>query len=105
MTSTTLYPTIKQNVRTIGIIARLSIVDSRLFHNDEAERISEALRRAMRQITDITLTSETPMVEKVLTTDDVVLRVLVVLNVLLTVLNVDDNIQVPPTRLASSSTS
>lgn len=32
------------------------------------------------------------MVEKVLTTDDVVLRVLVVLSVLLTVLNIDDNI-------------
>jgi len=67
-------------------------VDSRLFHNDEAESISEALRRPIRQITEITLTSETPMVEKVLTTDDVVLRVLVVLSVLLTVLNIDDNI-------------
>lgn len=76
----------------------------RLFHNEEAERISEALRRAIRQITDITLTSDTPIVENVLTTDEVVLRVLVVLNVLLTVLNMDDNVRVPPTRLASLAT-
>jgi len=77
----------------------LSIVARRLFHNDDAERISEALRRAIRQTTEITLTSETPIVENVLTTEDVVLRVLVVLNVLLTVLNIDDNIWVPPTKI------
>jgi hypothetical protein len=88
----------------MGIMARLSMVDRRRFHSEEAERISEALRRAIRQITDITLTSDTPIVEKVLTTDDVVLRVLVVLNVLLTVLNMDDKIWVPPTRLASLAT-
>lgn len=80
-------------------------MDRRLFHSDEAERISEALRRAIRQITDITLTSETPMVENVLTTDDVVLSVLAVLMVLLTVLNMDDNIRVPPPRIASLATS
>lgn len=89
----------------MGIMARFNMVDKRLFQSDEAERISEALSKAIRQITEMTLTSETPMVEKVLTTDDVVLRVLVVLSVLLTVLNMDDNIGVPPTRLASLPTS
>jgi hypothetical protein len=66
----------------------------------EADRISEALSSAIRHITLTTLTSETPIVEKVLTTE-VVLRVLVApivvalvaLIVLLAVLNIDDSIQ------------
>jgi hypothetical protein len=68
-------------------MARFNMVDKRLFHCDEADRISEALSRAIRQITLITLISETPTVAKVLTTD----VVLVALIVLLTVLNMDDN--------------
>ena len=75
-TSNTLKPTIRKNVRTRGIIARLSIVDRRLFHILDADRISDALRRAIRQMTDMTLTSDTPIVETALTTEDVVLIVL-----------------------------
>ncbi len=73
-----------------------------MFQCVEADRISEALSSAIRQMTLTTLISETPSVAKVLTTD-VALRVLVVLNVLvalivvalivlLTVLNIDDSI-------------
>jgi hypothetical protein len=82
------------NVTTIGIIARLSMVDSRLFQWVEADKISEALSSAMRHTTIITLISDTPTVANMLTTDDVVLAalsVLVVLSVLLTVLNIDDS--------------
>jgi len=61
-------------------MARLSIVARRLFQRDEAESISDALRRAMRQTTLMTLTSETPMVANMLITD-VVLSTLVVLMV------------------------
>ncbi|MBN1235727.1 MAG: hypothetical protein JW999_06715 [Methanotrichaceae archaeon] len=87
-------PTIRKNVRTIGTIARFNIVARRLFQCDEADRISEALSRAIRQMTLTTLISETPIVAKVLTTDVVLaaLMVLVALIVLLTVLNIDDNI-------------
>lgn len=67
-------------------MARLSIVDRRLFQRDEAERISDALRRAIRQITLITLTSETPIVANMLITE-VVLSTLVVLMVD----SIDDN--------------
>lgn len=42
----------------------------------DADRISDALRRAIRQMTDMTLTSDTPMVETALSTEDVVLIVL-----------------------------
>ena len=45
----------------------------------------------MRHTTETTLISDTPTVENMLMTEDVVLKVLVVLNVLLTVLNRDDN--------------
>jgi hypothetical protein len=57
----------------------------------EADRISDALRRAIRHTTVMMLISDTPNVENMLTTDDVVLNVLVVLIVLLTVLNIDDS--------------
>lgn len=60
------------------MMARLSMIARRLFQRDEAERISDALSRAIRQITLITLTSETPMVANMLITE-VVLRTLVVL--------------------------
>jgi hypothetical protein len=86
-----LEPTIRKNVRTIGIIAKFSIVASRLFHILEADSISDALRRAIRHTTVMMLISDTPNVENMLTTDDVVLNVLVVLIVLLTVLNIDDS--------------
>ena len=85
-------------------MARFSIEERRLFQSVEADNISEALSKAMRQITLITLISETPNVANVLTTD-VVLAVLIVLvalmvlaalMVLLTVLSMDDNI-VPST--------
>ena len=79
------------NVKTIGIIARFSMVASRLFHILEADRISDALRRAIRHTTVMILISDTPNVENVLTTDDVVLNVLAVLIELLTLFNIDDN--------------
>lgn len=86
-----------KNVTTMGNIARFSIVAKRLFHRLEAESISDALRSAIRHTTIITLISDTPTVANMLTTEDVVLRVLVVLNVLLTVLIIDDNKFLPPT--------
>jgi len=61
-------------------MARLSMVARRLFQKDEADNISDALRRAIKQITLMTLTSETPMVANILITE-VVLRTLVVLMV------------------------
>ena len=70
------------------------MVDRRLFQTWEADKISDALRRAIKQTTVIMLMSETPNVANIPMTDDVVLsvlRALVVLNVLLTVLNIDDN--------------
>ena len=75
-------------------MARFSIEERRLFQCVEADSISEALSKAIRQITLTTLISETPNVAKVLTTDVVltVLIVLAVLMVLLTVLSMDDNI-------------
>ncbi|OPY53321.1 MAG: hypothetical protein A4E49_01428 [Methanosaeta sp. PtaU1.Bin112] len=84
---------------TIGTIARFSIVDRRLFHCEEADKISDALSKTIRQITLITLISETPTVEKAVITDVVlaalivlvVLIVLAALIVLLTVLNIEDN--------------
>jgi hypothetical protein len=65
-----------------------------LFQSEDADRISDALSRAIKQTTETTLISDTPTTENMLTTEDVVLvvlKVLVVLNVLLTVLNIDDS--------------
>jgi hypothetical protein len=82
------------------MIARLSMVARRLFQTCEADRISDALSRAMRQTTVMMLISDTPNVANIPMTDEVVLsvlrvlvalKVLVVLIVLLTVLNIDDN--------------
>lgn len=87
----TLNPTIKKNVNTNGMIARFSIVAIRRFHIVEADSISDALRRAIRQITDITLTSDMPIVENMLTADDVAPNVLLVVNVLLVMLIMDDS--------------
>ena len=70
------------------------MVARRSFQTWDADRISDALRRAIKQTTVIMLMSETPNVANIPMTDDVVLsvlRALVVLNVLLTVLNIDDN--------------
>ena len=75
------------------MIERFSIVDRRLFQCVEADKISEALSSAIRHITLITLISETPIVAKVLTTEVVLAALIAVaLMVLLTVLNIDDNI-------------
>ncbi len=80
----------------MGMIARFSIVDRRLFQWVEADKISDALRSAIRHTTVIMLISDTPTVANILTTEDVVLRVLVVLKVLLTVLIIDDSIYTHP---------
>jgi hypothetical protein len=60
------------------MMARFSIVERRLFQSVEAESISDALRSAIRQMTLMTLTSETPKVANMLMTE-VVLSTLVVL--------------------------
>ena len=76
-------------------MAMLSTVERRLCQQDEAESISEALRRAIRHMTLTTLISATPTVANVLTAE-VVLIVLVALAValmvLLTVLIIDESI-------------
>ena len=76
-------------------MAMLSTVERRLCQQDEAESISEALRRAIRHMTLTTLISATPKVANVLTAE-VVLIVLVALAValmvLLTVLIIDESI-------------
>lgn len=78
-------------------MAEFSMTDKRLFQYLEADRISEALSKAMRQMTVIMLMSDTPIVENMLTTDEVVLNVLVVLRVLvvLSVLNIDESSFIP----------
>jgi len=79
----------------MGTMAMLSTVERRLCQQDEAESISEALRRAIRHMTLTTLISATPTVANVLTAE-VVLIVLaalaVALMVLLTVLIIDESI-------------
>ena len=79
----------------MGTMAMLSTVERRLCQQDEAESISEALRRAIRHMTLTTLISATPTVANVLTAE-VVLIVLVALAValmvLLTVLIIDESI-------------
>jgi hypothetical protein len=94
------------------MIARFSMVARRLFQTWEADRISDALRRAMRQTTVIMLISDTPKVANIPITDDVVLNVLsvlvalsvlVVLIVLLTVLNMDDSMISSPAPITQPS--
>jgi hypothetical protein len=81
----------------MGKIARFSSVERRLFHRLEADSISEALRSTIKHTTVMTLNSDTPIVENMPMTDDVVLKALpavmalVVLKVLLTVLIIDDS--------------
>lgn len=105
----TLNVTIKKNVITMGKIARFNNMDNRLFHKLEADNISEALSSTIRHTTVMTLNSDTPIVENMPTTEDVVLRVLlavmvlVVLNVLLTVLIIDNKLTYSPTYLFSLS--
>lgn len=91
MTSITLNATIAKKVMTIGIIHIFKVSARRPFQILDADRISEALRRIMRQITVITLISDTPNVANIPKTD-------VVLIVLLTVLIMDDNIITFPAR-------
>jgi hypothetical protein len=78
------------NVIIIGIIARFSMVDMRLFHSLDADKISYAARRPIRQTVVMMLISETPDVENKLVAE-VVLKTLRVL-VALIVLIIDDNI-------------
>ena len=86
----------------------LSTVERRLCQQDEAESISEALRRAMRHMTLTTLISATPTVANVLTAE-VVLIVLVALAValmvLLTVLIIDESIYLYLSLFGSASLS
>jgi hypothetical protein len=69
------------------MMAKFNVVDSRLFHSLEADRISDALRSTIRHTTLMTLTSDTPSVANMLVTE-VELRTLVVL----IVDSVDDSI-------------
>ncbi len=79
-------------------MAMLSTVERRLCQQDEAESISEALRRAMRHMTLTTLISATPTVANVLTAEvvlvalNVLVALAVALMVLLTVLIIDESI-------------
>ena len=68
----------------MGIIARLNVLARRSFQYLLADRTSEALRRAMRLITVIMLSSDTPIVANIPITD-------VALIVLLTVLIMDES--------------
>jgi hypothetical protein len=92
----------------MGTMAMLSTVERRLCQQDEAESISEALRRAMRHMTLTTLISATPTVANVLTAE-VVLIVLVALAValmvLLTVLIIDESIYLYLSLFGSASLS
>ena len=79
----------------MGTMAMLSTVERRLCQQDEAESISEALRRAMRHMTLTTLISATPTVANVLTAEFVLIVLValaVALMVLLTVLIIDESI-------------
>ncbi len=82
------------------------MVDRRLFQSLDADKISDAARRPIRQTTEMMLTSETPSVANMLVAEDVALKTLsalvalvalivlvalMVLIALLTVLNIDDN--------------
>ena len=50
----------EKKVKTMGIMARFSIMERRLFQSLDADRTSEQLRRAIRQMTVIMLISGTP---------------------------------------------
>ena len=92
----------------MGTMAMLSTVERRLCQQDEAESISEALRRAISHMTLTTLISATPKVANVLTAE-VVLNVLVALAValmvLLTVLIIDESIYLYLSLFGSASLS
>jgi len=92
----------------MGTMAMLSTVERRLCQQDEAESISEALRRAIRHMMLTTLISATPKVANVLTAE-VVLNVLVALAValmvLLTVLIIDESIYLYLSLFGSASLS
>jgi predicted GTPase len=81
-----LKATIAKNVTTRGTIAKFSERDRCLFHSLDAESISDALRRTIRQTTAPTLIAATPVVVKAL--------IAVVADVVLTadaVLSMDDS--------------
>jgi hypothetical protein len=90
----------------MGMIARLSIRDRRLFQSLEADKISDAVSRPIRHITVITLKSDNPGEANILTAEVaavvltvlkalvtlaalIVLSVLVVMSELLTMLELD----------------
>jgi hypothetical protein len=86
-----------KKVTTSGRMARFSERDRCLFHSFEAERISDALRRRIRQSTAATLTSATPIVVKALMAD-VVLNADVVMDDV--VLSIDESIRtISPTNI------
>jgi hypothetical protein len=84
MTSATLNTTIPAKAITMGNIAKFSEVDRRLFHNFEADRISDALRSTIRHMTLIMLRSDTPTVANMPMTEVVAVVTLVALIVLAT---------------------
>ena len=55
-----------------GRIATLNERESLRPHSFDADRISDALRRIIRQITDATLISARPMVLNIVTVDDII---------------------------------
>ena len=92
-------------------MAMLSTVERRLCQQDEAESISEALRRAIRHMTLTTLISATPTVANVLTAEvvlvalNVLVALAVALMVLLTVLIIDESIYLYLSLFGSASLS
>jgi len=90
--------TIPANATSIGRMAMLSMVATRLFQYLDADSTSDVASSRIRHITPITLTSATPTEANVVTTD-VVLSVEVVLRVL----NIDDSIDLIPPYVTSVS--
>jgi hypothetical protein len=68
-----LKTTIPKKVTTSGRIAMFNERARCLFHNFDAESISDALRRTIKHITDATLTSATPIEVNVLIADVVLI--------------------------------
>lgn len=66
-----MYSTTAQKAITSGNIARLKDNFRRSFQSFEAESISEALRRIIRQMTEATLISAKPMVLNMDTVEDI----------------------------------
>jgi hypothetical protein len=91
-TSCILKIAIARNIKIIGDMARFNNADSLLFHKWETESTSDKPKSTMKQAIVTMPISGTPIVVNVLMVEDVVLRVLVTVIVLLIVLESDDNI-------------